>query len=144
MRSAAARPERGDGSHVVFTPVRHGDLPMLAEWLARPHWREWWGDPEEELGHIRDMIEGRDDTRPFIFHVGGHPSGYIQVWRIGPHQTPDWIADHPWLAELPADAVGVDLAAPGVAVGVAALGGEFGHVGLIGHGRGVLQPLSER
>ena len=24
-------------------------------------------------------------------------------------RTPTWIADHPWLAELPADAVGVDL-----------------------------------
>ena len=35
--------------------------------------------------------------------------GYIQYWFIGDHQNATWIADHPWLAELPSDAVGVDL-----------------------------------
>ena len=35
--------------------------------------------------------------------------GYIQYWFIGDHQNATWIADHPWLAELPPDAVGVDL-----------------------------------
>ena len=62
-----------------------------------------------ELGYIRDMIEGRDTTRPFIVSVDGEPVGYIQYWFIGHHQNATWIADHPWLAELPADAVGVDL-----------------------------------
>lgn len=95
---------------IAFEPVRRADLPLLADWLARPHWREWWSDPEEGLDQIRDMIDGRDGTRPFIFHVDGAPAGYIQVWYIGPHQTPDWIADHPWLAVLPSNAVGVDLA----------------------------------
>ena len=71
--------------------------------------REWWGEPETELGYIRDMIEGRDTTRPFIFSVDGEPVGYIQYWFIGDHQNATWIADHPWLAELPSDAVGVDL-----------------------------------
>jgi aminoglycoside 6'-N-acetyltransferase len=95
---------------IVFRPVKLADLPMLADWLMRPHWREWWGEPEVELSYIRDMIEGRDTTcRPFIFHVAGTAAGYIQVWEIGPHQTPDWAADHPWLMELPSDAVGVDL-----------------------------------
>jgi aminoglycoside 6'-N-acetyltransferase len=35
--------------------------------------------------------------------------GYIQVWRIGPHQTDEWTKDNPWLMELPSQAVGVDL-----------------------------------
>jgi aminoglycoside 6'-N-acetyltransferase len=35
--------------------------------------------------------------------------GYIQYWFIGHHQNAAWIADHPWLAALPADAIGVDL-----------------------------------
>ncbi len=98
-----------DADGVAFRPIRPEDLPMIADWLARPHWREWWGEPEPEFGHIRDMVEGRDDTRPYIFHVDGRPAGYIQVWYIGPHQTPEWAADNPWLMELPADAVGVDL-----------------------------------
>jgi RimJ/RimL family protein N-acetyltransferase len=92
-----------------FRPLVHDDLRLMRTWLERPHVREWWGDPEEELGFIRDMIEGRDTTRPFIFSVDGEPAGYIQYWFIGHHQNAQWIADHPWLAELPSDAVGVDL-----------------------------------
>jgi RimJ/RimL family protein N-acetyltransferase len=94
---------------IDFTPVRADDLPLLSEWLRRPHWREWWGDPEVELGYIRDMVEGREATLPFLFHLDGVPSGYIQLWFIGPHQIPDWADNNPWLLELPADAVGVDL-----------------------------------
>ena len=95
---------------IAFAPVTLADLPMLGEWMAQPHWREWWGEPETELGHVRDMVEGRDATcRPFVFSVGGEPAGYIQVWQIGPHQVPDWADDNPWLMELPAEAVGVDL-----------------------------------
>jgi aminoglycoside 6'-N-acetyltransferase len=92
-----------------FRPMTAGDLPLMRRWLEAPHVREWWGDPETELGYIRDMIEGRDTTRPFIFSVDGEPAGYIQVWFVGHHQNETWIADNPWLAELPADAVGVDL-----------------------------------
>jgi hypothetical protein len=92
-----------------FHPMSAGDLPLMLRWLEMPHIREWWGDPETELGYVRDMIEGRDTTRPFIFSVDGEPMGYIQYWFIGDHQNATWIADHPWLAELPSDAVGVDL-----------------------------------
>jgi RimJ/RimL family protein N-acetyltransferase len=92
-----------------FRPLSHDDLPLMGSWLERPHVREWWGEPETELGYIRDMIEGRDTTRPFIFSVDGAPVGYIQYWFIGHHQNATWIADYPWLAELPADTIGVDL-----------------------------------
>jgi RimJ/RimL family protein N-acetyltransferase len=94
---------------ITFRRVRQGDLAMLAGWMARPHWREWWGDPEEELGHIRDMVEGRDTTLPYLFLLDGKPAGYIQAWFVGHHQNESWIADHPWLAELPPETVGVDL-----------------------------------
>jgi RimJ/RimL family protein N-acetyltransferase len=95
---------------IAFRPVAAGDLPMLGEWMARPHWQDWWGEPQTELGYVRDMIEGRDPTcLPYLFMIGGEPAGYIQVWQIAPHQTPDWAQDSPWLMELPADAVGVDL-----------------------------------
>jgi len=93
----------------TFCPAGPADLPMLRRWLEMPHVREWWGDPETELGYIRDMIEGRDTTRPFIFSVDGGPVGYIQHWFLGDYQNASWIAEHPWLAELPSDAVGVDL-----------------------------------
>lgn len=92
-----------------FRPMTPEDLPMLAEWLARPHWREWWGEPESELAMLRDMVEGRDATRPFVFGRDGESLGYIQLWFVGPHQTPEWAQADPWLMDLPEDAIGVDL-----------------------------------
>ena len=92
-----------------FRPFAPDDLSLMRRWLEMPHIREWWGDPETELGYIRDMVEGRDTTRPFIFLVDGEPTGYIHYWFIGDHQNATWIADYPWLAELPSDAIGVDL-----------------------------------
>jgi RimJ/RimL family protein N-acetyltransferase len=115
-----------------FRALSSADLPLMSDWLARPHMREWWGDPETELGYIRDMIEGRDTTQPFIFSVGGEPVGYIQCWFIGHHQNATWIADHPWLAELPSDAVGVDLSI-----------GDAGKLSC-GIGSGALRAFSER
>jgi RimJ/RimL family protein N-acetyltransferase len=94
---------------IGFIPVTPAHYPLLKQWLNEPHMREWWGDPDEELGFIRDMVEGRDTTRPFLIAVDGSPVGYIQYWFIGHHQNETWIADNPWLAELPAEAVGVDL-----------------------------------
>ncbi|MGQ0672595.1 MAG: GNAT family N-acetyltransferase [Hyphomicrobium sp.] len=105
----AAEHPRWRAQDIAFERVSHDDLPMLSDWLSRPHWREWWGDPVIELGYIRDMIEGRDGTRPYIFHVDGAAAGYIQAWDIGPHQVEEWSRDNPWLMELPSDAVGVDL-----------------------------------
>lgn len=92
-----------------FLPLGPEHYGLMRAWLEAPHVREWWGDPEEEFGYIRDMVEGRDTTRPFIISLDGRPVGYIQCWFIGHHQNETWIADHPWLAELPEDAVGVDL-----------------------------------
>lgn len=95
--------------NIRFVPVNNADLPMLRRWLHEPHVRQWWGDPDTELSYIRDMIEGRDTTEPFIFFVDGEALGYIQCWYVGHHQNEEWIRDHPWLAELPRNAVGVDL-----------------------------------
>ena len=92
-----------------FHPMTAVDLPLMQRWLDMPHVKEWWGEQDVELGYIRDMIEGRDTTRPFIFSIDGIPVGYIQYWFIGHHQNAEWLPDHPWLAELPADAIGVDL-----------------------------------
>lgn len=100
----------GLAAEIGFRPVASGDYPLLADWLARPHWREWWGEPEIELGYIRDMVEGRDLTcRPFLFTLAGEPAGYIQFWHVAPHQRPAWADENPWLMQLPAEAIGVDL-----------------------------------
>lgn len=98
-----------DTLEITFRPVETGDLELLGDWMTAPHWRKWWGNPTEELGFIREMVDGNDTTRPFIFEVDGRSTGYIQYWLVGEHQTEKWAKDYPWLMELPADAIGVDL-----------------------------------
>jgi aminoglycoside 6'-N-acetyltransferase len=98
-----------DADEIRFVPVTPEHYGLLEGWLRAPHMREWWGEPEEELGLIRDMVEGRDTTRPYLIACDGESVGYIQAWFIGDHQNETWIGDHPWLAGLPADTVGVDL-----------------------------------
>ncbi len=128
-----------------FDPMTADDLPLMRQWLEMPHIREWWGEPDTELGYICDMIEGRDTTRPFIFSVDGEPIGYIQYWFIGHHQNATWIADHPWLAELPADGIGVDLSIgdPGKlaqGIGSAALRAFAEHLVRQGHRTIIIDP----
>ncbi|WP_421855804.1 GNAT family N-acetyltransferase [Oricola sp.] len=94
---------------IRFMPVTAADLPVLRAWLESPHMREWWGDADTELGYISDMLEGRDTTRPFIFHVDGERLGYIQYWIIGDAIAAGFQDKEPWLADLPAEAIGVDL-----------------------------------
>ena len=76
---------KADAAAITFRPVTEADLPMLGRWMALPHWRQWWGEPETELGYVRDMIAGRDSTRPFLFCLDGVPGGYIQYWFIADH-----------------------------------------------------------
>lgn len=94
---------------ISFRPVGTGDLTLLEKWMGEPHWRKWWGDAGSELANICDMIEGKDTTRPFLFLIEGKPAGYIQYWFVGHQQNPSWILRHPWLADLPAEAIGIDL-----------------------------------
>ncbi|WP_434054132.1 MAG: GNAT family N-acetyltransferase [Roseibium sp.] len=94
---------------ISFRPVLEEDLALLARWLDKPHWRQWWGDPETELREIENMVEGRDTTRPYIFQKDGSDKGYIQVWFIKDQKDPDFVVEYPWLTLLPDEAVGVDL-----------------------------------
>ncbi|CAN7631729.1 GNAT family N-acetyltransferase [Rhizobium sp. LjRoot254] len=98
-----------DSTRISFAPVTPEHYSLLGAWLAAPHMREWWGDPEEELRFIRDMVEGRDTTRPFMIVLDGEPIGYIQYWFIGHHQNEQWTKDHPWLKGLPPETLGIDL-----------------------------------
>ena len=92
-----------------FVPVTEHHLATIHEWLSRPHVAKWWGDPDKEIGNVRDMLAGRDSTRPFIFRLGDQSLGYIQFWSVGDAQQSDWIEKEPWLADLPSDAVGIDV-----------------------------------
>ncbi|MEA2939047.1 MAG: hypothetical protein QOC56_2551 [Alphaproteobacteria bacterium] len=83
-----------------FRPLSAGDLPLLQQWLNRPHVREWWGDPVLGLTHIRENL---DDPTIDVFMVsyGGTPIGYQQSWD--PHAE----TDHP-CRDQPAGTRGID------------------------------------
>lgn len=100
---------RIDPARVSFEPMTARHLPIMAGWLRQPHVREWWGDPDEELQKVRDMIEGRDTTRPFAILFDGETVGYIQVWYTDDWRDPETLAAEPWVALLPKGVVGVDL-----------------------------------
>ena len=85
------------------------DYPLLDGWMRQPHWLEWWGDRETELGYIRDMVEGEDSTRPFLFLLDGEPAGYIQYWFICDNLVEPWLSEAPWMTRVPADSIGIDL-----------------------------------
>lgn len=94
---------------IAFRPATPTDLDLLSWWMAEPHWHEWWGDPETELAVIREMIDGAERTRPYIFQVGGRDTGYIQVWFVDEEQNRNAADKEPWIDLLPAEAVGIDL-----------------------------------
>lgn len=94
---------------LTFRPVTEADLARLHGWMARPRWRDWWGEPDEEIGYVRDMLAGHDSTEPYLFDLDGTPSGYIQVWHIADARVEPWLSRAPWVMDLPDDAVGVDL-----------------------------------
>lgn len=84
------------GARFAFRPLEEADLPMLLEWLNRPHLLEWWG-PARTMEEVRETylprIAGEDAARPFIASLGGVAAGYIQSYRAG--AVPGWWPDAP-------------------------------------------------
>lgn len=65
---------------IGFRPFGEADFARLRDWIARPHWQEWWGDPDEQVEVIRaDLRE--PGFAAFIFTLDGRDAGYIQSWQ---------------------------------------------------------------
>src|ERR1043165_1698369 len=86
----------------AFRSMSVDDLPLVRDWLARPHVREWWGDPDEQFGLVSgDMNEpamdqyivsliafsseggtgSRQENASMRKH-DGVPFGYLQCYRL--------------------------------------------------------------
>ncbi len=95
-----------DSDHIVFRPLTRGDLPLLSEWLRRPHVAEWWDSPgsveelEEEYG---SAIDGASSTRPNIVLLGDRHIGFMQVYTAVDHHAEGW-----WLDETDPGVRGID------------------------------------
>ena len=62
------------------------DLPMLHDWLNRPHIVEWWGGDEERptldevLEHYLPRAMAEESVTPYIAMLGEEPIGYAQSY----------------------------------------------------------------
>ena len=83
---------------VEFHRLSDADLPLLLDWLSRPHVREWWRSEGVTLDEVRDeylpRITGSDTARPFLAVIDGQPIGYIQYYSAT-DGSPDWWPDSP-------------------------------------------------
>jgi len=74
---------RADPTIVSIRPLTLTDLPLLHEWLARPHIAAWWkrpsslGEVEQEFG---SLIKGESTTRAYLVLGDGAPMGYVQSY----------------------------------------------------------------
>ncbi|MGL4405435.1 MAG: GNAT family N-acetyltransferase [Notoacmeibacter sp.] len=107
----------------VFRSVEKSDLPLLKQWVAGPHWQQWWGDGEEALSEIRAAME-EDSTEPMMVEFSGKPIAYAQTYD--PHLEDD----HPY-QDQPFGTLGIDISI-----------GEETNLGK-GHGRAIIQALAE-
>jgi hypothetical protein len=62
-----------------------GDIPMLPEWLRRPHVVEWWGGDEQRPPSLEDTtarylpsVLAPEGVAPYIAMLGDKPIGYAQ------------------------------------------------------------------
>lgn len=66
-----------------FRPLSIADMPLLHEWINRPHVAEWWDSPVT-LDDVRvdfvSCLSDDSDTQVFIAHLDGRAIGFIQSY----------------------------------------------------------------
>jgi aminoglycoside 6'-N-acetyltransferase len=76
-----------------FRPMSADDLPLVREWLARPHVVEWWGDTHEQFELVSSDLE-IEAMDQFIVATAERPFGYLQCYN--PPVWPDnGLGSHP-------------------------------------------------
>jgi len=70
---------------VTFRPLVPADLPILHDWLRRPHVSRWWGPPSSQAEVDEDYLpltEPGSTTRGYIALLQGQPIGFIQSYVV--------------------------------------------------------------
>jgi len=76
---------------IRMRPLERDDLPLVAEWLARPHVEKWWREASDIAAVEADygpMIDGADPTEGFIAMRDGRAIGFIQRYLLADY--PEW------------------------------------------------------
>lgn len=74
--------------NIGFRPMTAADLPLLEDWLHRPHVAEWWRPDETTIPETLDAIEGRDPSEHFLILLDDRPVGMIQTYLVS--DFPEW------------------------------------------------------
>ena len=76
-----------------FRPMTAEHLPLVRGWLAKPHVREWWGDPREQFELVRDDLDD-PAMEQFIVATADRPFAYLQCYE--PAMWPEGgLGEHP-------------------------------------------------
>ena len=89
----------------VFRPLTASDVPMLHEWLNRPHVAAvWTPTPSLEELHEEYLENAADPSFPraYVAHLDGAPIGFIQSY-VGAHSGDGW-----WPDERDPGVLGID------------------------------------
>lgn len=72
-------------SEFSFRAVAEADLPLLQEWLTRPHVAAWWDDPGS-IDQLRDdYVTHAHEPRATLAYIasrGGRDVGFIQCYCV--------------------------------------------------------------
>jgi RimJ/RimL family protein N-acetyltransferase len=93
-------------SALTFRPLSLRDLPVLHDWLSRPHVVEWWGAPPTLRDLVADYdpaIAGKVSDQCFLVLADGVAIGFVQSYVPIECQHDGW-----WLDEHDPGVRGID------------------------------------
>lgn len=96
----------GPNPSIGFRALSHSDLPMLREWLARPHVAKWWNElptMEQLVADYGPSIAGTVPLHCFVALDDGEPIGFIQSYTPAAWHHEGW-----WLDEHDPNVRGID------------------------------------
>lgn len=95
-----------DRPAVTFRPLADDDLAILAQWLARPHVAEWWGEPStaaEVAAEYGPLVGATSPHEAAIALLDGRPIGFVQTYTPAACHGDGW-----WLDEHDPGVRGID------------------------------------
>lgn len=94
---------------VDFRTMARLDLPLLFDWLRRPHVAQWWREVPADLSIVeRDYgpcIDGEDPTELHVIEADGRAVGMVQRYLIA--DEPEWRLAFDGICDV-SNAAGID------------------------------------
>lgn len=85
-------------ANFIFQSLKKSDLPLLTDWLNRPHLQKWWRSGEITSEIVREKyfprISEKDTAKPFLAYLDKKPVGYLQYYSVS-GEISNWWPDEP-------------------------------------------------